>query len=248
VTVVEVCLDDVAGARVAEDAGADRLELCAGLAEGGTTPSIGTVEAVLGTVRGIGVNVLVRPRGGDFVHPPDEVGVMCADIRAVARLRAGSPLPVGFVLGALTPDGEVDVPVLRTLLEACGDAPVTFHRAFDVTRDLAAALDVLIGLGVARVLTSGGRATALDGAAPLAGLVGRAEGRITVMAGGSVRGGNVAEIVARTGVPEVHLRAPAVVPGRSRHRNPHLGYDTGERTVTAAEPILDVRRRLSRAL
>jgi copper homeostasis protein len=248
VTVVEVCLDDVAGARIAEDAGADRLELCAGLAEGGTTPSIGTVEAVLGAVRRIGVNVLVRPRGGDFVHTPDEVGVMCADIRAVARLRAASPLPVGFVLGALTPDGEVDVPVLRRLLEACGDAPVTFHRAFDATRDLAAALDVLSGLGVARVLTSGGRATALDGAAVLADLVGRAEGRITVMAGGSVRGGNVVEIVERTGVPEVHLRAAAVVPGRSRHRNPHLGYDTGERTVTAAAPILDVRRRLKRAL
>jgi copper homeostasis protein len=244
VTVVEVCLDDVAGAGVAESAGADRVELCAGLAEGGTTPSIGMVEAVLGTVHGIGVNVLVRPRGGDFVLTSEEVGVMCADIRALQRLRAASPVPVGFVLGALTPDGEIDVPVVRTLSEVCGDAPVTFHRAFDATRDLAAALDVLVELGVDRVLTSGGRATALEGADVLAELVERAAGRITVMAGGSVRAGNVAAVVARTRVPEVHLRAAVVVPGRSRHRNPHLPYDTGERSVTAAGPILDVLRRL----
>jgi len=245
VTLVEVCLDDVAGALVAESAGADRVELCAGLADGGTTPSIGTVEAVLGTVRRVGVNVLVRPRGGDFVHTPDEVAVMCADIRALQRLRGSSPVPVGFVLGALTPDGEIDVPTLRTLLDLCGDAPVTFHRAFDATRDLPAALDVLAGLGVARVLTSGGRATALEGADVLASLVERAAGRIVVMAGGSVRGGNVAELVARTRVPEVHLRAAAVVAGASRYRNPQLPYDTGERSVTAAGPILDLRRRLS---
>jgi len=244
VTLVEVCLDDVAGVRVAESAGADRVELCAGLAEGGTTPSVGMVESVLGAVHEIGVNVLVRPRGGDFVLTSEEVGVMCADVRALQRLRADSPVPVGFVIGALTPDGEIDVPVVRTLLDACGDAPVNFHRAFDATRDLTAALDVLIELGVDRVLTSGGWATALEGADVLAELVARAAGRIVVMAGGSVRGGNVAGVVARTRVPEVHLRAAVLVPGRSRHRNPHLPYDTGERSVTAAAPILDVRRRL----
>jgi copper homeostasis protein len=244
VTVVEVCLDDVAGARVAESAGADRIELCAGLAEGGTTPSVGMVEEVLGAVRGIGVNVLVRPRGGDFVLTSEEVGVMRADVRALQRLRADSPVPVGFVIGALTPDGEIDVPVVRTLLEVCGDAPVTFHRAFDATRDLAAALDVLVELGVDRVLTSGGRATALEGADVLAELVERAAGRVTVMAGGSVRHGKVAELVARTRVAEVHLRAAVVVPGQSRHRNPHLPYDTGERSITVPAPILGVRHRL----
>jgi copper homeostasis protein len=239
-----VCLDDVAGVRVAESAGADRVELCAGLAEGGTTPSVGMVESVLGAVNEIGVNVFVRPRGGDFVLTSEEVGVMCADVRALQRLRADSPVPVGFVIGALTPDGEIDVPVVRMLLDACGDAPVTFHRAFDATRDLTAALDVLIELGVDRVLTSGGSATAREGADVLAELVARAAGRIVVMAGGSVRGGNVADVVARTRVPEVHLRAAVLVPGRSRHRNPRLPYDTGKRSVTAAAPILDVRRRL----
>jgi copper homeostasis protein len=233
VTLVEICVDDVAGAVAAEAGGADRVELCAGLAEGGTTPSIGTVETVLGSVRRIGVQVLVRPRGGDFVHDRDELAVMRADVRALRRL--GSP--VGFVFGVLTPDGAVDVPAVRTLLDECGDAPVTFHRAFDATRDLTEALEVLAGLGVARVLTSGGRATAADGAAVLADLVRRAGDRVAVMAGGSVRPDSVAGLVARTGVPEVHLRAPAQTPSRSRYRNPHLPYDAGTRTTTSVETV-----------
>jgi copper homeostasis protein len=248
VTPVEICVDDVAGAVAAETGGADRVELCAALSDGGTTPSIGTVETVLATVRRIGVHVLVRPRGGDFVHDRDELAVMRADVRAVRGLGA----PVGFVLGVLTPEGEVDVPALRMLLDECGGAPVTFHRAFDATRDPAAALGVLAGLGVARVLTSGGRATAAEGAPVLADLVHRAGDRIAVMAGGSVRPADVADLVARTGVPEVHLRAPAATPSRSRYRNPHLPYDEGTRTATSVETVravvaaLDPNRRENR--
>jgi copper homeostasis protein len=233
VTVVEICIDDVAGAVVAESAGADRVELCAALSDGGTTPSIGTVETVFDSVRRIGVQVLVRPRGGDFVHDRDELAVMRADVQALRRL--GRPL--GFVLGALTPYGDVDVPAMRMLLDACGEAPVTFHRAFDATRDRMAALDVLTDLGVARVLTSGGRTTAAEGAPVLADLVRKADGRVAVMAGGSVRPENVAELVARTGVPEVHLRAGVEVPSRSRYRDPHLPYDAGTRTSTSGETV-----------
>lgn len=239
-TLVEICVDDAAGAAVAEAAGADRVELCAALADGGTTPSIGTVEAALGAVRRIGVQVLVRPRGGDFVHDREELAVMRADVRALRRL--GGPL--GFVLGVLTPAGEVDVPAMRILLDECGDAPVTFHRAFDATRDLPAALDVLAGLGVTRLLTSGGRATALEGAPALTDLIALAAGRVAVMAGGSVRAGNVAELVARTGVREVHLRAAVDAPGRSRYRNQHLPYDTGTRQATGRAPIEALRAAL----
>lgn len=239
-TLVEVCVDDVAGAVVAEEAGADRVELCAALSDGGTTPSIGMVEAALDAVRRIRVHVLVRPRAGDFVHDGEELAVMRADIRAVRRLGR----PVGFVLGVLTADGEVDESALRMLLDECGDAPVTFHRAFDGTRDLAVALEVLAGLGVTRVLSSGGRATALAGAAVLADLVKRADGQVTVMAGGSIRPDNVAELVARTGVPEVHLRAPLETPSRSRFRNPHLPYDSGSRTTTSAATIRSLRTSL----
>jgi copper homeostasis protein CutC len=214
VTLVEICVDDVAGARTAEAAGADRVELCADLLEGGITPSAGMVERTLAAVTRVGVQVLVRPRGGDFCYDADEVAVMRADVRAVRALAAGAPVPVGFVLSGLTPDGRVDRAVLAALLEECGGAPTTFSRAFDEVADRRAALDVLADLGVHRVLTSGGAATAAAGAGELRALA--ADGRVTVLAAGSVRSGTVAELLARTGVPEVHLRAPGPAGGRPR--------------------------------
>jgi copper homeostasis protein len=158
--------------------------------------------------------VLIRPRGGDFVYDADEVAVMRADVRAVRALAAGAPVPVGFVLSGLTPDGRVDRDVLATLLEECGDAPTTFSRAFDEVADRRTAMDELAALGVHRVLTSGGAATAAAGADELRALA--TDGRVTVLAAGSVRSGNVSELLARTGVPEVHLRAPGPAGGRPR--------------------------------
>ena len=213
-TLVEICVDDVAGARTAEDAGADRVELCAGLVEGGTTPSLGMLERTLATVTRVGVQVLVRPRGGDFCYDADEVAVMRADIRAVRTLSAGAPVPVGFVLSGLTADGRVDRDVLATLLAECGEAPTTFSRAFDEVTDRRAALTELAALGVHRVLTSGGAATAAAGAAELRALA--TDGRVVVLAAGSVRSGTVADLLTRTGVPEVHLRAPGPAGGRPR--------------------------------
>jgi copper homeostasis protein len=214
VTLVEICVDDVAGARTAEAAGADRVELCADLLEGGTTPSPGMLERTLATVTRVGVQVLIRPRGGDFVYDADEVAVMRADVRAVRALAAGAAVPVGFVLSGLTPDGRVDRAVLAALLEDCGEAPTTFSRAFDEVADRRTALDELAALGVHRVLTSGGAATAAAGAAELRALA--ADGRVTVLAAGSVRSGNVGDLLARTGVTEVHLRAPGPAGGRPR--------------------------------
>lgn len=158
-TLVEICVDDVAGARVAEECGADRIELCADLLEGGITPSYGMVTAVLETTSRVGVQLLIRPRGGDFVYSPDEVRVMLTDI----RLFAGRPR-VGFVLSGLTATKQVDAGVLATLVEACGDAPVTFSRAFDEITDQFGALDTLASLGVSRVLTGGGRGRRSRGA------------------------------------------------------------------------------------
>jgi copper homeostasis protein len=204
---VEICVEDAAGARVAEQAGAHRVELCAGLSDGGVTPGIAAVAATLGAVSRIGVQVLIRPRPGDFVYSALERDVMLAGIREIRGLARGCGVTVGFAVGALTAGGDIDRPVLLDLLAACGPAPVTFHRAFDLTTDLDTALDTLIDLGVQRVLTSGGAERAVDGTGVLARLVRRAGGRITVMAAGTVRPGNVAQIVAATGVPEVHLRA-----------------------------------------
>lgn len=231
---VEICLEDLAGVRVAEDAGADRIELCAALSEGGITPSIGTVAAALGMTRRMGVNVLVRQRGGDFVFDPDELAAMVADIHAIRALPNPAAVPLAFVVGALNPDGTVAADATRALVAACGDAPVTFHKAFDQTPDRAAALETLVGLGVARVLTSGGAPTVVDGAAELSRLVRQAADRIVVLAGGGVRAANVAELVRSTGVREVHLRAAQTVPSASEATS---AYDPGTRQTTSAELV-----------
>jgi len=232
-TLLEIALDDVAGARLAEESGAGRLELCNGLADnGGTTPSAGFVHEVIASLREIPVMTLIRARGGDFVYSREELAVMRRDIELLRA--AGS---AGFVVGALTPDGEIDVPAVRALISAAGGAPVTFHRAFDSTRDLARSLDVLAGLGVSRILSSGGRGTALEGAETLRSLVERSAGHLVVIAGGRVRSDNVAEVVARTGVTEVHLRAARPQASWSRYANPSQPYDAAPVSVTDAAAV-----------
>jgi copper homeostasis protein len=204
---VEICVDDVAGALAAEAEGADRIELCSALSEGGLTPSFGLVQAVLGRVRRIGVRIMIRPRGGNYVFSAEEVEVMLADIAAFRALQRAPGTAVGFVCGALTASGVIDARAISRIKVACGGAPLTFHKAFDVTRDLGAALDTLLGLGIRSVLTSGGSPTAEGGAETLAILAARAAGRVAIIAGGGVRAGNVRALLERTGVPEVHLRA-----------------------------------------
>lgn len=241
-TAVEICIDDVAGATIAEECGADRVEVCAALSEGGTTPSIGLVSTVLAEVSRIGVQVLIRPRAGDFVYSPAEVDVMLADIAAVRALPASAQ--VGFVVGALTAEGAIDTAVLSRLVTAAGRCPVTFHRAFDTLPDLPAALPVLISAGVSRVLTSGGAPTAAAGAAMLRSLVELAGDRITVLAGGSVRGSNVAPLVAETGVPEVHLRAASPVVSSAAGSATGVDYAV-PRLATSPGPIRAVLEALA---
>jgi copper homeostasis protein len=208
VTLVEICLEDVGGARVAAEAGADAIEVCAGLAAGGTTPTPGFVRHCVEQAPGLEVRVLVRARPGDFLHTPAEVDVMAADIEALrAVVPAGTRL--GFVLGTLTAEGAVDADAVRRLVAACGDAPVTFHKAFDSVPDQRAALGLLADLGVTRVLTSGGGGPAVDHLPLLADLVRRGGDEVRIAIGGGVRPENVARVVAETGAREVHLRAPA---------------------------------------
>jgi copper homeostasis protein len=165
---------------------------------------------------------------------------MCADIAAVSALSAPPGVEIGFSVGALTADGAIDTAVLRRLVAASGAAPVTFHRAFDTLPDLPAALEVLVDCGVRRVLTSGGAVTAREGAGTLRRLVDTAAGRITVMAGGSVRGDNVADLVAATGVPAVHLRATEPTGSADSTSATAVSYDGGGRLVTSARPIREV--------
>ncbi|MFP3467492.1 copper homeostasis protein CutC [Leifsonia sp. SIMBA_070] len=234
-TVVEICLDDLSGVRTAEEAGADRVELCAALGEGGITPSVGTVAGALRAATRIGIQVLIRQRPGDFVYDEEELQVMVDDIHSLRSLPNPSGVVLGFVIGALRADGRINVNATRRLVAACGDAPVTFHKAFDQLADRSEGLEQLVALGVARVLTSAGAPTALEGADELARLVQQAGGRITVLAGGGVRPANVGEVVSRTGVREVHLRAqePVATVGAAAP----TAYDRGQREVTSGRVV-----------
>lgn len=202
---VEAAVDSVASAVAAERGGARRLELCDGLSDGGTTPSAGMITAVKAAVR-IPVFVIVRPRGGGFVYSDIELGVMRIDIEAARMLGAD-----GVVVGTLTRDARIDAQQLRVLRDAAAGLPVTFHRAFDLVRDQEEALEALIAQGVTRVLTSGGAPTAIDGATAIGALARRAAGRIHVMAGGGIREEHAQELVQRTRVREIHVRAARVL-------------------------------------
>jgi copper homeostasis protein len=202
---VEACVETVDGARAAETGGAGRIELCAGLIEGGTTPSAGAITQARERIA-IPLFVIVRPRGGDFVYSDDDLAVMRRDIASAASAGAD-----GVVIGALTSAGRVDSAIVRELVELARPMQVTFHRAFDVTRDFADSLEALVDAGVDRVLTSGGAATAVEGIATLASLVRQAGNRIVVMAGGRITESTAAQIVRETGVREIHVRGERTV-------------------------------------
>jgi copper homeostasis protein len=205
----EVCVETAAGVRAALAAGADRVELCADLAVGGITPSAGLVEWAADAARDrLRVHVLIRPRGGDFVYDGDDEDVMARDIRAAKAAGAD-----GVVIGALTPEATVDVPLTARLIALARPLSVTFHRAFDETADPAAAFDDVLALGADRLLTSGGAATALEGAGLIGELVNRSGGKLAVMAGSGVTEHTAAQIVRRTGVTELHFSARASAAG-----------------------------------
>ena len=195
----EACCPSLEAVLAAGRTGACRIELCERLEIGGVTPSEALLRAALAATD-LPVNVLVRPRGGDFVYDEAEVEAMLESIRLCRALGAN-----GVVIGALTPSGAVDLPVMRRLVAAAkGDLSVTFHRAFDETADPSAALEDIIALGCDRLLTSGHAPDAFAGRALIGALVRQAAGRIVVMAGCGVRPGNIGLIARETGVPEFH--------------------------------------------
>ena len=195
---IEICAYSVDDCLVAQRAGAGRIELCAGRAEGGITPSIGLIRQVRAAVL-LPVYVMIRPRGGDFIYSESELAVVEADIDAARDAGAD-----GVVLGALLPDGRIDADTTRRLVARARPLAVTFHRAFDLTQNAHDALETLIELGIETVLTSGQQAKAPDALPMLAALATQAAGRIAIMAGSGVTEANVA-ILAQTGVSALHL-------------------------------------------
>ena len=201
--IVEICSEGLSSALAALEGGADRIELCENRAVGGVTPSVGAISRLCPERGATPIHVLIRPRGGDFVYSSFEVEAMRTDIDAARGAGAS-----GVVLGSLTPEGRVDVSTTRGLIEAARPMSVTFHKAFDATPDPFGALEDLITLGVDRVLTSGHAATAREGLPVLADLVRRSSGRIAILAGGSIREGDIAGLV-EAGLAEVHLGSAA---------------------------------------
>ena len=196
---LETCCASLEAVRCAVRRGTDRIELCEDLFCGGITPSGDLIQETLALAGRIPVNVLVRPRPGNFVYMEDEVRAMLDSIGLCKRLGVN-----GVVLGALTPEGDVDIPVMRRLLAEARPLSVTFHRAFDETRDPGAALEEVIGLGIERLLTSGHCATAYEGRSVLKKLVDQARGRIVIMPGCGVTPTLLEELAAVTGAVEFH--------------------------------------------
>jgi copper homeostasis protein len=203
---IEAAVESLESALAAEGAGANRIELCANLRVGGTTPDASLIAAVLDATN-LPVFVMIRPRGGGFVYSDDEIKQMLRDVEHARTTRVA-----GIVTGVLNPHARVDVERTRVLVSAASGLPVTFHKAFDSTANLPEALEQLIQIGVSRVLTSGGSPTALEGASTIADLVDQARDRIAIIAGGGIREHNVRELIVRTGVREVHARDVRGIP------------------------------------
>ncbi len=198
-TLVEACCDSAFTARAAQAFGAGRIELC-GPGDGGTTPSSGLIAHVRDALQ-VPLRVMIRPHAESFVYSDDDIEVMCRDIIAARMLGAD-----GIVVGPLHADGTVhEVQVARCIASAY-PMQVTFHRAFDRTPDAMEALETLMTLGVDTILTAGHAPTAVAGSAELKALQQRAGARLTILAGGSVRGHNVCALVDATQVRAVHVR------------------------------------------
>ncbi|MFN0057690.1 MAG: copper homeostasis protein CutC [Planctomycetota bacterium] len=235
-TLIEVCVDSVTGALAAERGGADRLELCAELDTGGLTPSLGLIREVRARTR-LPLVVLLRPHAGDFQYEADDLAVVRRDIE-VAKSEGAD----GIVFGALDANGAVERATVAEMIALAAPLPVTFHRAFDLTRDPRASLADCVQLGVARVLTSGQARTAAHGAALLRELVTLARGRIEVIAGGGLSAENIAELIRTTRVPTVHFSARVPVASAAREQPGRVAL--GAHEFTRRDPSESCVRRI----
>lgn len=220
---IELCVEGIDGFLAAQDAGADRVELCASLVEGGLTPSLATIRAAVKAAK-IPVHVIIRPRGGDFLYSETEFETMVEDIAALRGEGVS-----GVVIGCLTPDGRIDEARTKRLVEAARPMSVTCHRAFDMTADAGEALEALIRCGVDRVLTSGQRDTALEGLAILKTANEQAAGRIVIMGCGALDADTIRAVRDGAGLAELHFAALKTVPSGMAFRNPHVGMGGTEK-------------------
>lgn len=215
---LEVCANSVTSALAAQDGGAVRVELCENLYEGGTTPSYGEI-LIARKLLNINLYVLIRPRGGDFLYSDVEFEIMAEDVRYC--IESGCD---GIVIGILHPDGTIDKDRCRKLVELAKPhgVGVTFHRAFDMSADLFQSLEDIIEIGCERILTSGGRSSAMEGSAIISRLIKKAAGRIIIMPGCGISETNVADLVHYTGAKELHASARTRSQSQMLFKNEHI--------------------------
>lgn len=234
----EVCANSVESCIAAQAGGAHRVELCAGIPEGGTTPSYGDIAVAREVLTTTRLHVIIRPRGGDFLYSPLEQRIMLEDIANARRLGAD-----GVVFGCLTAEGDIDLPLLERLMKASQGMSVTFHRAFDVCRHPQQALEDIIRCGCHRILTSGQQATAEQGIPLLKELQELAAGRITLLAGCGVNEGNIARIAAETDIHEFHFSARKNITSGMAYKNERVSMggtvhiDEYQKSVTSPERV-----------
>lgn len=210
----EICANSVESCIAAQKGGAHRVELCGGIPEGGTTPSYGEISMARKLLTSSRLHVIIRPRGGDFLYSPIEVETMLKDIEMARQLNVD-----GIVLGCLTADGEIDLPVMEKLMQASEGLSVTFHRAFDVCSNASKALEEIISLGCNRILTSGQQPTAESGIPLLKELNKQAAGRIILLAGCGVNENNIHRIAVETGIKEFHFSAREKIQSNMLYKN-----------------------------
>jgi copper homeostasis protein len=215
---LEVCANSVTSALAAQEGGAVRIELCENLYEGGTTPSHGEILLARKLLH-IKLYVLIRPRGGDFLYTGLEYEIMSADIRYC--IEAGCD---GIVIGMLNADGTIDKKRCSDLVQIAKQwgVGVTFHRAFDMCIDIDQALEDIIEIGCERILTSGGKSTAMEGATIIANLIKKAAGRIIIMPGSGINENNVTDLVHFTGATEIHSSAKVRVQSKMIYKNDRI--------------------------
>jgi copper homeostasis protein len=234
---LEICVDTIESAINAQTAGADRIELCNNLMEGGTTPGLGTITSARNNLS-IGLNVIIRPRGGDFLYTDPEYDIMRRDIEI-----CGENGVDGIVLGILRSDGTIDVERTAKLIEFAHPMTVTFHRAFDMCSDPLQGLEDVIATGAAKLLTSGQKDKAQDGVEMIRRLVKQAGNKIIVMPGSGISDSNIASIARTTSAKEFHLTARKIIDSEMvfRKQNIYMGGSPGipefSRKVTDPEMI-----------
>lgn len=239
--IIEICANSAQSCVEAQAGGAKRVELCAGIPEGGTTPSYGEIRMAQQSAPNIDINVIIRPRGGDFLYTTKEVESMLYDIELCRQLGVH-----GVVFGCLTDDGNIDVSLMRRLMNAAAPLSVTCHRAFDVCRDPFKAMEELIDLGCDRILTSGQQPDAVKGIPLIRQLVERAGERIIIMPGCGVRENNIALIERETGAREFHSSARRVVYSTMKYRNENVPM--GSCAVTSEFETVRTDRNMVKAL